>query len=50
MLRVNVPYGLMCCYLRGEGSQVDGGEPSLPAFFFEHLLNHERIDIDEADL
>ena len=35
---------------RGESPEVDGGEPPLPLFLFEHLLNHEGVDVDEAGL
>jgi hypothetical protein len=33
-----------------EGAEVDRCEPVLPLFFLQHLLNHEGIHVDEADL
>jgi hypothetical protein len=47
---VKVPYGLTCCHLRGEARRSIGGKPFLPGVFFEYLLDHERIDVRQADL
>jgi integrase len=49
--RSNRPYGLTCSHITWrQGGVVTRRQPSLPVLLRQHLLDHQRVDVDHAVL